>query len=342
MSTLLNRVSKLIEEINGFNLGQCGPSDDPDMQTAYVYGYKDLIKRFFASVKRIENPELQKMISGINTNAESIYDAYDLRAEVQGVLDFLEDYQQTAILREKSKISSETASSLSSLIIECLRRESANYLPIICSQYGLADGTISEAFGSKANYIKTRIIHFLPDEIFELAKKLQGKYPDTELDQLLQQIDDYDDLNVISKFDKIKEIILNEITSANFVIWVAVAWFTDNDLANALYKKSKTGVNIQIILNDDQINAKLAQKLVKYFETYKVPLEENFSMLMHHKFCMIDFKKVIHGSYNWTVKANYNNETISIVDNRETAEIFAMEFINLKKKLLSAQNKNIF
>jgi hypothetical protein len=95
MSTLLNRISTLIDEINGFNLGNCGPSDDPDKQTAYVYGYKDLIKRFFASVKRIENPELQKMVAGINTNAESIYDAYDLRAEVQGVLDFLEDYQQT-------------------------------------------------------------------------------------------------------------------------------------------------------------------------------------------------------------------------------------------------------
>lgn len=66
------------------------------MQTAYTYGYRDLIKMFFTNAKRIEKHELQKMIANVNTNVVSIY---NLRAEVQGILDFLEDYQQTEILR---------------------------------------------------------------------------------------------------------------------------------------------------------------------------------------------------------------------------------------------------
>lgn len=46
---------------------------------------------------------------------------------------------------------------------------------------------------------------------------------------------------------------------------------------------------------------------------------------MHNKFCEIDFKKVIHGSYNWT-----NNESITITESRELAEEFAEHFIKLK------------
>lgn len=334
MSTLLIRIEKLISEINNFNLGNCGPSDDPDMQTAYIFGYKDLIKRFFASAKRIENSQLQNMIASIDPDVETLYDTYNLRAEVQGILDFLEDYQANSILKEKNKISPQSAHSLSELIIQSLRTESATFLPAICKGYGLSEGTKEEAFLSKANYIKSRIIKYSDEEIFELAKKLKGKYPKSDLDSVLQHIEDYDDLNIISKFEKIKEIIKNEIDAAKFVIWIAVAWFTDRDLANALYLKSKSGVNVQIILNDDQINFNMSQKLSELFEVYKVPATDTFSKLMHHKFCIIDFKKVIHGSYNWTYKANYNNETISVVENRECAENFALEFIKLKKELI--------
>src|SRR5690606_29682071 len=152
------------------------------------------------------------------------------------------------------------------------------------------------------------ILHFTPEEYLELAQKMQGKYPETQLDQVLKEIEDVDDLNVISKFDKIKESILAHIESSKYCIWVAVAWFTDNDLANALYRKSQNGINVQIIINNDTINSKLSQKLSKYFETFLVPKDDDRTKkLMHHKFCMIDFKTVIHGSYNWTIKANYNN-----------------------------------
>ncbi|MFM6023723.1 MAG: phospholipase D-like domain-containing protein [Dolichospermum sp.] len=57
---------------------------------------------------------------------------------------------------------------------------------------------------------------------------------------------------------------------------------------------------------------------------------------MHNKFCMIDLKTVIHGSYNWTNKARFNKETITTIqDDRETAEKFADQFIQLKRTLIS-------
>ena len=60
---------------------------------------------------------------------------------------------------------------------------------------------------------------------------------------------------------------------------------------------------------------------------------------MHDKFCVIDFKKVIHGSYNWTNNDQYNNESITIVDSRELAEEFAEHFIKLKFDIKNMQKK---
>ena len=51
---------------------------------------------------------------------------------------------------------------------------------------------------------------------------------------------------------------------------------------------------------------------------------------MHNKYCVIDLKTIINGSYNWTLAANYNQENIQITKSRRLAEEFASKFIELK------------
>lgn len=46
---------------------------------------------------------------------------------------------------------------------------------------------------------------------------------------------------------------------------------------------------------------------------------------------MVDVHTVVHGTFNWTRAANYN-KTISVDHNRTTAECFADEFMNLKRR----------
>jgi len=140
----------------------------------------------------------------------------------------------------------------------------------------------------------------------KLLCNLTGKYPGSKLDELITQFFDSDSLGLISEFDNIEEFIEAELNKAKNIIWVAVAWFTDRDLANLLYTKVKQGLNIQIILNDDKINSTLKEKLKEHFDVYLAPSNDKFSKLMHNKYCVIDLEKVIHGSYNWTNKAqNY-------------------------------------
>jgi len=274
------------------------------------------------------------MINELDVNPEFITEAYDLKAEIQGVIDYINDTKsKTTRIRERTEISEKSANELSQIILECLTNESANNLPMICEGYGLARGTVSEAFKSKSNYVYSRITHLTPEAIFEIGKKMKGKYSYSELDNLLDRITENDEIGLISEFDNIQSAIKQELNKAKYCIWIAVAWFTDKEIANLLYLKSKEGLNIQIILNDDNINSRLKDKLNEFFNIYWASGMEFKNKLMHNKFCVIDLKTVIHGSYNWTNKAKYNNETISIIHNRLNAEEFAKQFMKLKKEL---------
>lgn len=335
MKPLIERVLKLSEEIENFPLGQCSPSDDPDKQTAYLYSFKDLVKRFISSAKRLDDKELERLISEIDSNPEFITEAYDLKAEIQGVIDYINDTKtKPRRIREKIEISEKSANELSKIIQECLTNESANNLPMICSGYGLADGSVQEAFKSKSNYVYSRITYLEPKAIFDLGMKMKGKYPYSDLDNILDRITENDEIGLISEFENIQNTLKHELNKARYTIWIAVAWFTDTELANLLYLKSKEGLNIQIILNDDRINSKLKDKLNDFFEVYWVYGKKSFDKLMHNKFCIIDLKTVVHGSYNWTNKAKYNDETISVIHNRFTAEEFAERFLKLKSELI--------
>ena len=65
MSAALSLATQLADEIEQFPLGNCGPSDDSDMQYAYVSAFRDIVKRFVAAVKRIGDPDLSSLVAGL-------------------------------------------------------------------------------------------------------------------------------------------------------------------------------------------------------------------------------------------------------------------------------------
>lgn len=143
-------------------------------------------------------------------------------------------------------------------------------------------------------------------------------------------------------FTDIEQQILDEIDSAKYTIWIAMAWFTNRKFYDALCKKKQAGVNIQIRLDDNAKNESTPFNLEKEFETYRVTIQSAFKNIMHDKFCIIDFKTVIHGTFNWTNAANYNKETISVDHNSATAYTFADEFMNLKREAMVQKDGYLF
>lgn len=53
---------------------------------------------------------------------------------------------------------------------------------------------------------------------------------------------------------------------------------------------------------------------------------------MHDKFYIIDMDYVMHGSYNWTFTANYNEDTLSNEMDHELVAKFVTQFMEIYNK----------
>jgi phosphatidylserine/phosphatidylglycerophosphate/cardiolipin synthase-like enzyme len=144
--------------------------------------------------------------------------------------------------------------------------------------------------------------------------------------------DEPDELESQIHFEDIQNQILEELKKAKYSIWIAVAWFTDPSLLEVLKSKAAQGINVRVIVMDDEINSRAGLKFESFFETYRLKPSGPYRNTMHHKFCVIDLRTVLHGSYNWTVKAQYNKEQLSVETSRELAEQFADRFLTLIPK----------
>lgn len=137
---------------------------------------------------------------------------------------------------------------------------------------------------------------------------------------------------VNSLFKNILSAILNEIESADSYIRVAVYWFTNLELFNALYQKQLSGVQCTLIVHNDYINNRVTglpfQKFIDAGGKIYFSDEEN---PMHNKFCIIDGLVVINGSYNWTYYAEWKNkENITIIkEDPKVISDFEIEFFSL-------------
>jgi len=144
------------------------------------------------------------------------------------------------------------------------------------------------------------------------------------------ELDSDEDIEHDVVFDEIKETIIQGIRNAKYTIWVAVAWFTDNEIFEELILRKKAGVSIRIITSAEDSNRHLIEKLESNFEIVKVPLSGNYlSNRFHDKFCIIDFEFVMHGSYNWSKNARGNDETLATALDRDFVRKFADEFMRL-------------
>src|SRR6185437_583393 len=81
-------VEELIEQARNFR--SCGPSDDPDEQTAVTTGYRYLVVQF----KRLAGPILPEgaasRLDAIDVEVDNLYSAYDAKAELDALLPDIE------------------------------------------------------------------------------------------------------------------------------------------------------------------------------------------------------------------------------------------------------------
>lgn len=136
---------------------------------------------------------------------------------------------------------------------------------------------------------------------------------------------------IITNGTEIKQRIISEINNSKQCVYLAMAWFTDRDIANALIGAKNRNVFIDIILSSNAQNETVKQMFkdvninVHAFDT------GDERGMMHHKFCLLDNKISINGSYNYSYNASNNNvENVNVSDDYTTYKQLFAEFERLK------------
>lgn len=136
---------------------------------------------------------------------------------------------------------------------------------------------------------------------------------------------------IITNGVEIKQRIISEINNSITKIHVAMAWFTDRDIANSIIEAKNRNVFVDIILSSNSNN----ETVKKMFQDANVSVHAfntgDERGIMHHKFCLIDDKISINGSYNYSYNASNNNvENIHVSDSLETYNQLYKEFERIK------------
>lgn len=133
----------------------------------------------------------------------------------------------------------------------------------------------------------------------------------------------------------IENHIISELNRAEVSIDIAVAWITSQRIIDKIKEKKEQRVIIRILCWKDEdgqhrnrkLKSALGKRVRDEFEIYEVER-------MHFKVCIIDKKRVIKGSYNWTESAKSNEEYIEICDFDRSAEPLQRRFDELREGII--------
>lgn len=137
--------------------------------------------------------------------------------------------------------------------------------------------------------------------------------------------------DILTNGTEIKQRIIAEIKKANQNIYLAMAFFTDRDIANAIIEAKNRNLNVDIILSSNAQNETVKQMFIDNNVSIHAFETGDERGMMHHKFCLIDNVVSINGSYNYSYNASNNNvENIQVSDDPNTYRQLFAEFERLK------------
>ena len=147
-------------------------------------------------------------------------------------------------------------------------------------------------------------------------------------------------------FEKIHKEIEIRLQESQTSIRLAVAWFTDQKLFNIICEKAKNGIEVELIIANHEINQDsnidFSQLKKSGGSLYWIGKGYKYEALMHNKFCIIDNRVLITGSYNWTQKAKSNHESITVIEEDDNLILdFNQEFDKIINKYFNKENVDI-
>lgn len=170
-------------------------------------------------------------------------------------------------------------------------------------------------------------------EIKKLQKEIRGLKENKAQKEKVIILPERNNEKILIKFfdEEIENVIIKNIRETRKELCIAVAWFTSENLINELNNLKRRGIDIRVIISDDKKNVRKINKLISVcnrLKTVVIPQtgSKKYNNLMHNKYCIIDNKKVIDGSYNWSYNASYNLEHIIVIESTSVAKMYRDSF----------------
>lgn len=138
------------------------------------------------------------------------------------------------------------------------------------------------------------------------------------------------DINVyFSPEDNVERIILGRLRKAESSICFMAYSFTSESIGEMMIRRHREGVDVRGVFERRGAKAPYGEYIKMKIEGVPVRLDRN-RHAMHHKVIVIDGRRVITGSYNFSRNAARNNdENLLVIDNRRIAAAYLAEFNRL-------------
>jgi phosphatidylserine/phosphatidylglycerophosphate/cardiolipin synthase-like enzyme len=120
--------------------------------------------------------------------------------------------------------------------------------------------------------------------------------------------------------------IVTELAAATQTIDIVAYQLTNPELIDAIDAAALRGIAIRIVLDPENESAAVKRPIKLY--AHQVPMRSDHAEKMQHsKYCVIDGRVTITGSYNWSINAERRNaENCVVIKDAPTAAAFTADF----------------
>ena len=137
------------------------------------------------------------------------------------------------------------------------------------------------------------------------------------------------DRSYFSPGNACENAIIQSLKHAKESIKICVFTISDNDITAAIISAEKRGVSVKVITDNDKLNDR-GSDVRRISDAGIVVKTDQKDSHMHHKFCLIDKKILLTGSYNWTRSAaERNQENLLVTEEPKMVKSYLREFEKL-------------
>ncbi|MEZ4222720.1 MAG: phospholipase D-like domain-containing protein [Polyangiaceae bacterium] len=296
--------------------------DDPTLQAGLVFSYFDDPEK--AILKALEGAKQSVHIAMFNLRESSIISALG-KLKANGVdVQILLDKKQMDLSYNQAKVQEIINAGITPVGVENTAATDAT----MHDKFTIIDG--KRVLTGSANY-SSNALTYSDEELLLIDNATVAGLFETEFTELKTGAPNTATAAttppVQVKFgtdDKLYQVVVDELKAAKSSIHVAMFSINQSSLVNELIAAKQRGVQVMVILDKVQADAgtedeqlETAGIPVLRFENKRGGAANTGLVEVHNKLCVIDGKKVLMGSYNWTNLASFfNHENMLLLSSR--------------------------